>query len=158
MKKILLLLICMSCFKSNQFESNIYTNIRQLQKYIDLPVPIQNAKYEISIKKLRDGAQDCNEITEIYAILEFSEQDYIKIIELANEKYNFPLVVNKDYCRDWYPNYIKEYFIEDSKELYKIASSYEGHKFLKENIIGNVIYFPTQNNTICYIISICSNQ
>ncbi len=156
MRKILLFFICMSCIKPNKTENNIYTDTKELEKYINLPVAIQKAEYEISKTKLGELSQDCSQIIEIYAVIKFSNQDYKTIFKSADKKHNFPLIVKKEYCRDWYPPYVKKFFVKDSNELFKINSAiYEENNFLKENTKGNLIFFPVENNTICCIASIC---
>ena len=146
----------MSCIKSNKTENNIHTDTKELEKYINLPVAIQKVEYEISKTKLGELSQDCSQIIEIYAVIKFSNQDYKTIFKSADKKYNFPLIVKKEDCRDWYPPYVKKYFVKDSNELFKINSAvYEENNFLKENTKGNLIFFPVENNTICCIVSIC---
>ncbi len=71
MRKILLFFICMSCIKLNKTENNIYTDIKKLEKYINLPVAIQKVEYEISKTKLGELSQDCSQIIEIYAVINF---------------------------------------------------------------------------------------
>lgn len=71
MRKILLFFICMSCIKPNKTENNIYTDIKKLEKYINLPVAIQKVEYEISKTKLGELSQDCSQIIEIYAVINF---------------------------------------------------------------------------------------
>ena len=66
----------MSCIKPNKTENNIHTDTKELEKYINLPVPIQKAEYEISKTKLGELSQDCSQIIEIYAVIKFSNQDY----------------------------------------------------------------------------------
>ena len=114
----------MSCIKPNKTENNIYTDTKELEKYINLPVAIQKAEYEISKTKLGELSQDCSQIIEIYAVIKFSNQDYKTIFKSADKKYNFPLIVKKEDCRDWYPPYVKKYFVKDSNELFKINSNF----------------------------------
>lgn len=61
----------MSCIKLNKTENNIYTDIKKLEKYINLPVAIQKVEYEISKTKLGELSQDCSQIIEIYAVINF---------------------------------------------------------------------------------------
>ena len=61
----------MSCIKPNKTENNIYTDIKKLEKYINLPVAIQKVEYEISKTKLGELSQDCSQIIEIYAVINF---------------------------------------------------------------------------------------
>ena len=61
----------MSCIKPNKTENNIHTDTKELEKYINLPVPIQKAEYEISKTKLGELSQDCSQIIEIYAVINF---------------------------------------------------------------------------------------
>ena len=107
-------------------------------------------------RNLGNSAKIVANIIEIYAVIKFSNQDYKTIFKSADKKYNFPLIVKKEDCRDWYPPYVKKYFVKDSNELFKINSAiYEENNFLKENTKGNLIFFPVGNNTICCIASIC---
>ena len=61
----------MSCIKLNKTENNIYTDIKKFEKYINLPVAIQKVEYEISKTKLGELSQDCSQIIEIYAVINF---------------------------------------------------------------------------------------
>ena len=107
-------------------------------------------------RNLGNSAKIVANIIEIYAVIKFSNQDYKTIFKSADKKYNFPLIVKKEDCRDWYPPYVKKYFVKDSNELFKINSAvYEENNFLKENTKGNLIFFSLENNTICCIASIC---
>ena len=61
----------MSCIKPNKTENNIHTDTKELEKYINLPVAIQKVEYEISKTKLGELSQDCSQIIEIYAVINF---------------------------------------------------------------------------------------
>ncbi|ROH95890.1 hypothetical protein [Chryseobacterium daecheongense] len=159
MKHLLFSIICLCLFIScKKNTEQISTDIHALEKYITLPKVPKKVKYQLIETPIRAGGQDCTTGLSIYAVLEFSQEDFNSIVNMSTEKYTFPLQVTSESFKEWYPDLVKKKFIKKDNDFVMLSPPiFDGVIFSKKNTNAQPLFFTTENNEIFIIYKMCKN-
>jgi hypothetical protein len=146
MKRLLLLLVCITALSCSDKDTGLRTDITGLEKYMKLPAKPESVLWEYWNSGEGDlislGPTDYS----ITAVIKFSEDDYRKLRREYSDKEAKEKQFSKDFIGEWFPKSAKD-FTEDKEGYITLPTWNDPKDFSLSQSLQGYLFF-TKNNKV----------